>query len=170
LVLPPVGHCACSRSLPQDLAKFFSGGCLVTLGGAGDADGHQFRRSGDGPIKQTFASHEFKIGMHNAMPRPASTSMRPELVVSHSTVAFLYAEKAWSARGIQYWPVQRIDGKLCATERGSAKKIMSKHVVVIRGVSRAGEIEQNPDRANSPLKSKAKKIDDLGVGLCPSGK
>src|SRR6267378_2828435 len=96
---------------------------------------------------------------------PASPTARKYRRCRSSIVAFLYAEKAWSARGIQYWPVQRIDGKLCATERGSAKKIMSKHVVVIRGVSRAGEIEQNPDRANSPLKSKAKKIDDLGVGL-----
>jgi hypothetical protein len=80
--------------------------------------------------------------MHNAMPRPASTSMRPELVVSHSTVAFLYAEKAWSAQGIQYWLVQRIDGKLCATERGSTRNIISSHVVAIRCVSRVGSIHQ----------------------------
>ena len=28
---------------------------------------------------------------------------------------FHYAEKAWIARGRRYWPVQSIDGKLCAT-------------------------------------------------------
>jgi hypothetical protein len=38
-----------------------------------------------------------------------------------SIAVFHYAEKACSAQGLQYWPVQRIDGKLCATERGSTK-------------------------------------------------
>jgi len=34
-----------------------------------------------------------------------------------------------------------------------------------KGLAIVVEIEQNPDRANFPLKLKAKKIDDLGVGL-----
>ena len=38
-------------------------------------------------------------------------------------VTFHYAEKVWSAQGIRYWPVRRVDGNLCATERGSPKKI-----------------------------------------------
>ena len=38
-------------------------------------------------------------------------------------VTFHYAEKVWSARGIRYWPVRRVDRNLCATERGSPKKI-----------------------------------------------
>lgn len=56
--------------------------------------------------------------------------------------AFHYAEKACSAQGIRYWPVQRIDGKLCATERGLTKTIMSKQVLAIRDVSFAGSINQ----------------------------
>src|SRR3984893_3177920 len=48
------------RSLPQDFTKFCSGGCYVTFGGVGDADGHRFRRSGDRAVNQTFASHEFE--------------------------------------------------------------------------------------------------------------
>jgi hypothetical protein len=48
------------RSLPQDFAKFFSGGCHVTLYSAGDANGRQFRRSGGGAVKQTLASQELE--------------------------------------------------------------------------------------------------------------
>ena len=48
------------RNLAQDLAKFFSGRCHATLRGAGDADGAQFRRSGDQAVNQTFTSHEFE--------------------------------------------------------------------------------------------------------------
>ena len=59
-----------------------------------------------------------------------------------SVGAIHYAEKACSAQGIRYWPVQRIDGKLCATERGLTKTIMSKQVLAIRGVSFAGSINQ----------------------------
>jgi hypothetical protein len=33
------------------------------------------------------------------------------------------------------------------------------------GSRRQGGLGSDPDRANSPLKSKAKKFDDLGVGL-----
>lgn len=47
-------------SLAQYLAKFLSGGCHVAFCGAGNADGHRFRRSRDRAVKQTFASHEFE--------------------------------------------------------------------------------------------------------------
>jgi hypothetical protein len=40
-------------------------------------------------------------------------------------IALHYAEKAWSAQEIQYWLVQRIDGKLCGTERGAAPEFQS---------------------------------------------
>jgi asparagine synthetase B (glutamine-hydrolysing) len=36
---------------------------------------------------------------------------------ARSLLIFHYAEKACSAQGIQYWPAQRINGKLCTTER-----------------------------------------------------
>jgi hypothetical protein len=35
---------------PQDFAKSFSGGCHVTLCGAGDADGQRFRRAGESSV------------------------------------------------------------------------------------------------------------------------
>jgi hypothetical protein len=44
------------RSLPQALTKFFSRRRHLTLCGAGDADGRQFRRSGDGAVKQTLVA------------------------------------------------------------------------------------------------------------------
>ena len=59
-MLSPLGHYACGRSLPQDLAKCFSGGCHGTLCGAGDANGHRFRHSGNRAVKQTLASHKLE--------------------------------------------------------------------------------------------------------------
>jgi hypothetical protein len=70
----------------------------------------------------------------------ASPTARKYRRCRSSIVAFHYAEKACSAQAIQYWSVQRIDGKVWATERGSTKNIMSKHAVAIRGVCPARSI------------------------------
>ena len=46
--------------LPQDFAKFFSGGCHIAVYGAGDADGPHFRRAREWAVEQAFASYEFE--------------------------------------------------------------------------------------------------------------
>jgi hypothetical protein len=48
------------RCLPQDFAKFFSGGCHVALCRAGDADGRRFRRAREWAVEQAFASYELE--------------------------------------------------------------------------------------------------------------
>jgi hypothetical protein len=42
------------------MSIFFSGGHHATLYGAGNVEGHQFRRSGDGAGNQALASHEYR--------------------------------------------------------------------------------------------------------------
>jgi hypothetical protein len=46
------------QSRPQDFAKFFSGRCHATLGGAGDADGQRFGRAGKWAVEHAFASRD----------------------------------------------------------------------------------------------------------------
>jgi hypothetical protein len=72
-------------SLPQDLAKFFYGGCHVTLRDAGDADGRQFRHSGDQAVNRTFASYEFenRYAQCDAVPGFDFNELRVTAVAFH---------------------------------------------------------------------------------------
>jgi hypothetical protein len=66
---------------------------------------------------------EHQSVQHDHCTEAVSESVRPVFLIPCSLVKVTEplftthnAEKACAAQGIQYWPVQRIDGKLCATE------------------------------------------------------
>jgi hypothetical protein len=50
-----------------------------------EADRQRFRRAGEWTVERRLPATSLESGMHNAMPCPASTSMRIEPKVSHST-------------------------------------------------------------------------------------
>ena len=67
------------------------------------------------------------------------TMLEARRLLIYTDVAFYYAEKAWSAQEIQYWPVQSIGSKLCGTEISRA------------AFSRASEIAESSKRHLSDL-------------------